>query len=143
MSEHRLERTQRFARGTFGRLTSAAGVSWYSMEREWNDNLPRVSCIKPGRYRLRKWSSEKNPKTYCLAGGDVGVVPGPGIHRSAILIHPANRPLELQGCLALGLAQTERGILRSAPAVEAFLAELDASDGPHWLTIAERFDTHS
>lgn len=73
-------------------------------------------------------------------GEGVGLVPGPGIVRSAILIHAANHPLELLGCVALGLDYRAGGRLgRSRLAVAAFLDELDAAPGLHWLEIVERF----
>ena len=75
-----------------------------------------------------------------MIGEGVGLVPGPGIVRSAILIHAANLPSQLLGCVALGLDYVEPGRLgRSRIAVSAFLDELDAASGPHWLEIVDRF----
>lgn len=110
------------------------------MERLWQDNAPRVSCIPPGRYQLVPWSSKKFPRSRALVGGTVGLVAGPGIERSAILVHAANRPLELLGCVALGLDYADPGLIaRSKMAVRMFLDELDQTAGPHWLEIVYRF----
>lgn len=110
------------------------------MEREWAGNAPRVSCIPAGRYQLVPWTSKKFPRARALIGEGVGLVPGPGIIRSAILVHAANHPLQLLGCVALGLDYIAPGRLgRSRLAVTAFLDELDATTGPHWLEIVDRF----
>lgn len=115
------------------------------MERLWANNTPRVSCVRPGRYELVRWPTKKFPSigdyVYALRGGDVGLLPAPGIARSTIEIHPANEPIELEGCIALGLGYGAQALTRSRPAVRAFIAELDATPGPHWLEIVERF-TH-
>jgi len=136
MTEHRLERLFESGPGLFGELTTAAGRQCASMERLWKDDQPRVSCVRPGRYQLVPWSSAKFPAARALVGGDVGIVPGPGIRRSAVLIHAANVPLSLQGCIALGTLDPTRSILvNSRAAVRAFLLELDSTPGPHWLEI--------
>lgn len=110
------------------------------MERLWAENAARVSCVPAGRYQLVPWSSKKFPRARALVGETVGLVAGPGVARSAILIHSANRPLELLGCIALGFDFAEPGLLvRSRIAVRSFLDELDATPGPHWLEIVERF----
>lgn len=139
MPEHRLERLFVSGRGLFGRLTTARGGSWATMERTWSDNRPRVSCVRAGRYELVRWPTMKFrdfDHVYALRGGDVGLLPGSGIARSTIEIHPANVPLSLEGCIALGTLDPTRSILTaSRPAVLAFTRELDADPGPHWLTI--------
>jgi len=136
MTEHRIARLFAAGPGLFGELTTAAGRQFVTMERTWSDNRPRVSCIRPGRYQLVPWSSKKFPATRALVGGDVGLVPGPGIARSAVLIHAANVPLELQGCIALGTLDSSRSIITgSRAAVRAFLLELNCNPEPHWLEI--------
>lgn len=109
------------------------------MERLWAHNQRRVSCIPAGRYQLVPWTSKKFPRARALVGPGVDLVDGPGVMRSAILIHAANRPPELKGCIALGLDFSEPGLLyRSRMAVRMFLDELDATPGPHWLEIVDR-----
>jgi Family of unknown function (DUF5675) len=136
MPDHRLDRLFTAAGGTFGRLTSSGGGLWATLEREWRGNRPQVSCIPSGRYQLAPWSSKRWPRARVLVGDGVGIVPGPGITRSAILIHPANAARELKGCIALGTLDASRSMLTgSRAAVRAFLDELDATPGPHWLEI--------
>ncbi len=136
MTEHRLERLHVANAGTFGQLKTAGGRVFHSMERLWANNEPRVSCVPAGRYQLVPWESKKFPRARALVGNGVALVPGMGVKRSAILIHAANRPIQLMGCIALGLDYSEPGILaRSRIAVGIFIDELDATPGPHWLEI--------
>lgn len=139
MNEHRLERLFTGGGGLFGRLTSARGKVFATLEREWRGNQPRVSCIPPGRYELVPWQGTRFPKHWALRGGTVGLWPGEGVERSAILIHAANHPEELAGCIALGtLAGGARSHLTgSRAAVRAFFDELEDEryPGSNFLTI--------
>lgn len=70
------------------------GSAVWSLERPWLDNRLEVSCIPVGRYQVRRWSSARFPISLEV----LGTAP-----RTYILIHPANRPEQLKGCIALGL----------------------------------------
>lgn len=137
MAEHALERLFVAGGGTFGRFRSAMGKGFASMEREWADNRPRVSCIPPGRYELVRWSGDRFPKHWALTGGTVRLYPGPEAKRSAIVIHAANFPRELEGCIALGTLTAGRStfLTNSRAAIRALFAELEDTPGPHFLTI--------
>jgi hypothetical protein len=141
MPEHMLDRLFTASGGTFGRLRTARGNVFATLEREWLDNQPRVSCIPPGRYELVPWSGVKFKKHWALRGGTVGLWGGPGVQRSAILIHSANTAQELAGCIALGTLDAGRrtGLTGSRAAVRAFFDELEDEryrDGSgQWLTI--------
>ena len=90
-----------FAGGTNGHLLYNGKRICYTIELPWKNNLPRVSCIPPGRYRLAKRFSEK-------FGRHLQVLDVPG--RQWILIHPANDALlELEGCIAPVSALTGQG----------------------------------
>lgn len=93
-------------KGTFGRwYTDDGDFICYSMEREWKDNQPSISCIPEGDYGLREYSSARFPDTYVLVNHEKGVGINTGdAHRSHILIHAANTPDELEGCIAPGSA---------------------------------------
>lgn len=71
------------------------------VERAWFDNAPNVSCIPEGDYDLLPTISPKFGACYYLEGGTVTLT-GPS-ERTHILIHSANLPLELQGCLGAGV----------------------------------------
>ncbi len=137
MADHTLERLFVAGGGTFGRFRSAMGKVFASMERDWAENRPRVSCVPPGRYQLVPWSGPRFPNHWALTGGTVRLYPGPEAVRSAILIHAANRPTELEGCIALGTLQAGGSTIltNSRKAVRALFEELEDTPGEHWLTI--------
>ncbi len=66
----------------------------WTVERPWLNNRRYLSCIPEGDYPLRTFSGTRWAATI-----EVADVP----HRSAILFHPANRPVELAGCIAPGM----------------------------------------
>lgn len=63
----------------------------FTVELPWKDNVRRVSCIPEGVYEARYEQHPDLGRAWRLQG-----VPG----RSGILIHSANRPGELLGCIA-------------------------------------------
>ncbi len=85
--------------GTFGtlRVMGAGGqvFSCVTVEREWKDNEPFVSCIPAESYRMKKTSHQGR-----YACWQVQRVKG----RWGINMHMANLASELQGCIALGSA---------------------------------------
>ena len=81
--------------GTLGRLHSSEGqLQLFTLERPWQNNRPFVSCIPEGNYGLRRFDGSKWKGV--LEVEDV-------FGRTAILIHPANQPVELAGCIAPGM----------------------------------------
>ena len=81
-------------KGTFGKLwVAGGGFNCVTVEREWKDNEPFVSCVPAGIYRLVKTVHRGKYPAYQLVN-----VPD----RSAINIHIANAQHELAGCIALG-----------------------------------------
>ncbi|MGL4915723.1 MAG: DUF5675 family protein [Aeromonas allosaccharophila] len=89
--------------GSFGKLTLDGKVVAYTCEREWLDNKPQVSCVPAGTYRLVPHQSPKVGLCYALENPELGVtIFGPS-KRSHILIHAANFPHELEGCIAPGI----------------------------------------
>ena len=89
----RLERFAYTPFGTFGRLFLPESSLW-TVERWWCDNRPFESCIPEGDYRVR-------PRRSARFGEVMEVCDVPA--RTDILFHPANRPRELQGCIAPGV----------------------------------------
>lgn len=87
--------------GSFGKLILPDGSSFFTCERSWADNKTSVSCIPPGVYELRKRRSgvvERTTDGQYTEGWEVTNVPG----RTYIMLHPANWPSELEGCIAPG-----------------------------------------
>lgn len=101
--------------GTFGRI-EVLGKVFFTCERPWKNNEPGVSCIPTGRYDV-VWSYSPRFRRETYLVRDVA-------GRSGIRIHPANLPLQLLGCIALGeqLGQLdgEKAVLRSQSAVRNF-----------------------
>ncbi len=64
------------------------------------------SCVPVGTYRLEHHNSEKHPMTWALVNPDLDVVhydpTASAALRDEVLIHVANFPSELLGCIALG-----------------------------------------
>ena len=78
---------------TLGRL-DFADTALFTVERPWLDNKPNISCIPDGIYKLKRVDSPRFGEDMW----EIAEVP----NRSAILFHAANRPHELEGCVALG-----------------------------------------
>lgn len=86
---------QRFAyldSGTLGKL-SVGDWSCFTIERPWKDNRPNVSCIPEGTYACQPFSGSRFKDVIQLMD-----VPD----RSYILIHVANFPHDIEGCIGVG-----------------------------------------
>lgn len=119
-----LERHESGDQGTFGRMW-ARGLSLFSGELAWRNNLPNISCIpQPGLHRVVwTWSPRFKRFMYLLLGTDP---------RGGIRAHAANFMgddtlgfrRQLNGCIALGeklgWMDRQKALLLSAPAVRRF-----------------------
>jgi hypothetical protein len=86
---------QRFAyldSGTLGKLT-VGPWSCYTVERPWLDNTPSQSCILEGQYKCEPFSGSRFQDV-------VQIMDVPD--RTFILIHAANYPRDVEGCIGLG-----------------------------------------
>lgn len=118
--------------GTFGRF-EFGGMCFYSVERPWRNNEPRVSCIPAGTYRLGH--------TMFHRGGyetfEVCDVP----NRSRILIHIANTPGDVEGCIGLGLrlgiSKASWAVLDSRKAFAEFMAACSTGLEPRAIRIVD------
>ncbi len=80
------------AQGTNGTITYQGEEICHTIELPDRNNIPRISCIPIGQYKLEK-------RRYAKHGEQIGIPHVLG--REAILIHAANNALrELQGCIA-------------------------------------------
>lgn len=109
-----LLRKERLADGVFGELRVLyedgegqpiqPGNAFFTVEDDWRDNLPRISCIPAGLYALHRTVYHKHGyETFEVMG-----VPG----RSRILIHPANTEEDLEGCIGVGLRRGKLRVIR-------------------------------
>lgn len=104
---------------TIGKLYYKGVKVCYTVERAWLNNQRSISCIPAGTYKLIPFSSKKHPKCFLLQNEMLNV----GIshtHRTACLIHIANFPHEINGCIAPGLElhPTKWGVAQSRKAMD-------------------------
>ena len=93
--------------GTFGTIKSLDGTkTWYTAERSWFNNMPNVSCIPAGRYQLVFRESPSKGLRAHLHAPSLGVLKEPDGENPALrtycMVHPANLPEEVHGCVGLG-----------------------------------------
>jgi hypothetical protein len=75
-----------------------------TVEKPWNSNKPFKSCIPAGKYKIYRHHSEKYPNTFALVNHDLGIGQHKGDSlRYGCLIHVANFPDEVEGCIGPGL----------------------------------------
>lgn len=125
-----LLRTEYSDLGTRGILTLPHGWSCFTIELPWLDNEAFVSCIPEGDYPLQLRRSgvvERTTDAEFLNGWEVADVPG----RSYIMIHVANYPGNLEGCIGPGQIETtmhnEPAVGNSLAAFRRLMAELEGS----------------
>jgi hypothetical protein len=89
--------------GTVGHL-KGKGFECWTIERPWVNNEPFKSCVQEGEYGLVPHKSEKYGRTYALVNRDLGVThqQEPGSKRYACLLHTANYPEDVEGCIGPG-----------------------------------------
>lgn len=101
MSQLVLERFGYMPFGTYGKLKFPNGEEFYTVERPWLNNEPNISCIPEGIYELGLRYSPVVKRTTggeFTEGWEVMDVP----NRSYIMLHPANWPNDVQGCIGVG-----------------------------------------
>lgn len=109
----KLVRLTEIAESTFGVLLVMGMPMFSTMELSYNNNLPNISCIPPGKYLAFKTLDRttsggmKIPVTYEVRGV---------LNRSGILFHVGNTRRDTQGCVLLG---TSYGWIDGAPAVKS------------------------
>tara|TARA_R110002074_G_scaffold299959_2_gene471361 strand:- start:122 stop:607 length:486 start_codon:yes stop_codon:yes gene_type:complete len=92
MKTYELERFAYHPDGTMGSML-VGDQRFYSIERPWLENAPNVSCIPEGTYSVGWRESPRFGETWHIQD-----VPG----RTHILIHAANFPHDVEGCIGLG-----------------------------------------
>lgn len=96
--------------GSFGTLHGEDGkLIAYTCEREWLDNKPRISCVPAGVYRLIPHISPRFGLSFGLDNPELGVTLYGPSQRSRTLIHAANWPTDLEGCIAPGIGWHGQG----------------------------------
>jgi hypothetical protein len=113
--------------GTFGQMTLEDGSVFATVERPWLNNQVGISCIPEGVYLLTLRDSEVVNRTThgrYKRGWNVTGVP----NRSFIMIHIANFPRNVEGCIGVGLKQGflagEYAVLQSRDAFDRLMQRL-------------------
>lgn len=118
--------TKGLLNGTYGELFMNGERLCFTVEREWNNNNPSVSCVPAGTYRLKQHKSPKFGQCFAIEAPSLGVtVYGPS-QRTHCLMHVANFPQQLEGCIAPGTAwhTSKWGVANSRIALDALLKTL-------------------
>lgn len=94
---------------TIGKIYLNGESICYSVELPWKSNEPFESCIPPGEYDLYKYISPSQntwADGFCLAleNNFLNISVSGNTLRTHCLIHSANFPHELKGCIAPGLS---------------------------------------
>jgi len=96
---------------TFGEMSHNGVLICYTVEKPWVSNKPFTSCIPPGAYKIHRYSSKRYPSCFSLENHNLGVYLEKCERsiRDHILIHIANFPSDVEGCIGPGLTlHTER-----------------------------------
>lgn len=113
---------------TIGNLYKEDQLICRTMERPWLKNATNISCIPAGNYIIKPHDSPKFGLTYKVCNV---------IGRTHILFHKANKPSELQGCIApvstYGILDDEWAGLSSTVAYNDLMVEF--AGGIHELEI--------
>lgn len=122
------------ARSTIGVLT-VGERQWFTLEPplevDGQRNVACRACIPAGRYRIRLHQSARFGRLLPILLD----VPG----RSAILIHPLNRPEDTEGCIGVGCSRAPDWIGESRRAFGELFPLITASLGERevWITITD------
>lgn len=88
--------------GTFGTLELNDKV-YFTVEKPWKNNTPFESCVPDGEYTLIPHGEYgKDGNVLALVGETVSHYEDPDFERYACLIHTANYPKDVVGCIGLG-----------------------------------------
>jgi hypothetical protein len=127
-----------FKNGTYSYLYREDGSEVCCfVERPDLNNEPGKSCVVEGQYNLIPHKSPKFGDCYALESKTLGVTRFEKSLRTHVLIHKANVPSDLEGCLAPGLdfgyVKGQWGVIKSRLAFNALMKELGGK--PAQLTI--------
>lgn len=116
-------------KGTRGVMVFPDGWACFTTEPPWADNEVGVSCVPEGEYPLQLRRSgvvERTTNAEYLRGWEIADVPG----RTYIMIHVANYPSQLEGCVAPGQREvTHEGEPGVADSLKTFVKLMSRLEG--------------
>lgn len=120
MTEIEMRRFCYHPEGTLGVLV-CNGTRYYTIERPWLDNAPMISCIPVGTYQMGWRESPRFGWTWEVKDVE---------NRTFVLMHVANYPKDVQGCIGLGkyLMGDCIGVSKSKDAMAAFEEQMMGLD---------------
>lgn len=138
--KHYILKRRYFEEGTFSTLHRQDGSKVCCVvERPDLNNVPSKSCVVEGTYDLLPHKSPKFGDCYALESKTLGVTRYEQSLRTHVLIHKANVPSDLHGCLAPGVAfgyvKNQWGVVQSRIAFDSLMKELGGE--PARLTIVK------
>lgn len=117
----RIVRVESSSRGTRGIMLINGCIKFATLEDEWRDNQPNISCIPSGSFSCARIISPHFGPTFTVQN-----VPG----RSLIRFHAGNTDADTTGCILVGMGFAEKlgrpGISESA---KAFIKFMDSMRG--------------
>lgn len=137
MSTYHLKRRY-FKTGTYSTLEKAGAEICKVVECPWLNNVPGKSCVPEGAYTIKPHVSPSKGECYILVAETLGVGES-GTLRTDCLIHIANAPSELKGCMApgtdFGYVKNQWAVTCSTTAFKALMKELNGEE--HTLIIGK------
>ena len=129
--ELRLEREDTVQERTFGRLYLDGEFHCYTLEDAVRDKkIKHHTAIPEGRYLVEVTRSPRFKRRLPI----LRKVP----KFTGIRIHPGNTIADTSGGILPGLGRTATGVSQSRLAFAPLLAALEATNGPHWITICHQ-----
>ena len=124
--------------GTFGTLELDDQV-FFTVEKPWKNNEPFESCLPDGEYSLIPHGEYgKDGNVLAIVNRDMGIThyQEPDSVRYACLIHTANYPSDVVGCVGLGqdYIADKNMITNSRKSIKEFYAKISPTES-HNLTI--------
>ena len=127
---------------TMGKMYIDGEFVCHTMERPWKDNIPKISCIPEGRYKLQLRYSPIVKKTThgdYEEGYEITNVP----NRTYVMIHISNKASQLEACIAPGITRGkldgQNAVLNSRKAFDVLMDKLEERND--WEILITRIPT--
>ena len=104
----KLIRTVSTEKGTFGELICNDIPLCNTLELPWKNNQQNISCIPPGKYKVKRHKSQSKGNVFWLQNVK---------DRTYVYIHTGNWTHEILGCILVGTSHTKNGLYQSTLAM--------------------------